>query len=397
VKILLVPDLHLGAGTSIGKDLYNTGLNSRIEDQKKLLEFTYQTAKENNINRLVVLGDLWDSPKPTPAIVHVFLEWLMKCVELYNVDIVQGNHDFIRSGSNKISMINCIKLLNINNCNIFTEIDCVSNMEEKLNMIYIPFTDREQIKAKTTDEAKIILQSQIKTILNSFDRKYKNICFGHLALEGSFWVGNESVDDYNEIFITKKMIQDLKIDYTFMGHVHNPQVINKNPFMAHIGSLDKTKFTGPDATDKHLTIYDTKTNEIKNIKLPCRNLIDITISIPKTEKDETNYIINNINLSKEKLKNSIVRIKIESNSSEYKYVDRKRINDELDIKGVFNVSSIIETKHKEQVLKTNIGIDEHINHDKAIDIFINTISGSDDFKRDVKNTCKKIIKEVCER
>jgi len=393
MKILLVPDLHLGAGTSIGKDLHNTGLNSRIQDQKDLLDFTYKVANKNNVKKIVVLGDIWQNPKPNPTVVHIFLEWLIKCSKCFDIDIIQGNHDFIRGGSNKISMLDCIDLPNIKGCNIYTEIG--SMCEEDFSITYVPFTDRKQLEAKTIDEANEILKNQIKKALGNLDCSYKKICCGHLALEGGMWVGNEISDDSNEIFITKQMMKELGFDYVFMGHIHNPQIINKkNPYMIHVGSLDRTKFSGPDATNKYLTIYDSKDNNIKQIKLPCRNLIDIQVSIPNTEKDETNFVINSINLSEKQLENSIVRIKIEANSPEYKYVDRKLISEFLKDKGVFNISSIIEIKHSEQVLKNDIGIDENISHDNAINIFIDTISGNDDFKKEVKLICKEIIKEV---
>jgi len=401
MKILIVPDLHLGAGTSIGKD-YNIGLNSRIQDQKDLLDFVYQTAKDNNINKIVVLGDIWDDAKPEPTVVYVFFDWLVKCSNQFNIEIIQGNHDFARSGINKISMLDCLKIPYIENCSIHTEIGIGTDsiVEEQAGIICVPFTDRKQLGAKTIDEAKEMLFNNIKnTITRSFDdwfkNKYKKICFGHFALEGSMWVGNEIADDHNEIFITKDMMKELGFDYVFMGHVHKPQIIsNSEPYMAHVGSLDRTKFTGPDATEKFITIFDTINNEIENIKLPCRNLIDIPIIISKTD-DEADFVIDYINkISKQDLKNSIIRIKIESNSPEYKYVNRDKIKNFLKKAGVFNISSITEIKHNEQVLKNDVGIDETINHDEAIDIFVDNIKGSYLFKSEVKRVCKEIVKET---
>jgi len=395
MKILLIPDLHLGAGTSIGKDLYNTGLNSRVQDQKDLLDFILAKAESEQVDRLVVLGDIWESPKPNPTVVHIFLEWLLEASESFTIDIIQGNHDFIRGGANKISMLDCIKLAEIPNCNIHTEIGY--DYTDGNYMVYVPFTDREQIGAKTTLEAQQMLQAQIKEVIHE-DIADGSImlCFGHLALEGSMWVGNEVADDHNEIFVTKKMMQDLNFDRVFMGHVHKHQTISKRyPFMQHVGSLDRTKFTGPDSTDKYITIYQDGTRQApQRIKLPCRNLVDIPIKVPSTERNETDFVINTIELADKPLENSIVRIKIEASSSEYKHVDRKRISDFLSDKGVFNITSITETKHNEQVLKNDVGIDENIDHYNAIDIFVDGMTGSDDFKNEVKKVCKSIIKGV---
>lgn len=398
MKILIVPDLHLGAGTSIGKDC-NNGLNSRIEDQKDLLEFVFKKAKSNYVEKIVLLGDIWQHYKPDPVVVYIFLEWLVKCSEYFNVEVIQGNHDFTRSGTNKVSMLDCVEIPYIQGCSIHTGIEIQNILyKDKIGLVYIPFTDRDQLCAKTIDEAKDILFNNIKDVIDKSINdwsKTKNICFGHLALEGSIWVGNEVSDDSNEIFVTKDMMNRLGFDYVFMGHVHKPQMIsNSNPYMVHVGSLDKTKFTGPDATEKHITLFDTKTDEITNLKLPCRNLIDFTITIPKIE-DETEFVINYIDKnSKQKLDKSIVRIKIEADSPEYKYINREKIGNFLKEAGVFNISSITETKFSEQVLKNDIGIDETISHDDAIDIFIETLKGSNHFKSQVKKVCKDIIKKA---
>lgn len=392
MDILLVPDLHLGSGTAIGKDLYNTGLNSRIQDQKDLLEFVFKQAKHNFIDRMILLGDIWESPKPDPTVVHIFLEWLIKCSKEFDVDIIQGNHDFIRGGSNKISMLDCIDLTKIKNCTIHTSIG--SYIEDNFYIVYVPYTDMRQLGARTADNAKIALKNQISNVIRK--DKPKNclkICCGHLALENSFWVGNEISDDHNEIFVTKDMIKELGFDYVFMGHVHKPQILSKKPFMAHIGSLDKTKFTGPDSTDKQIFLFN-EDETYESIKLPCRNLIDITINIPETEQNETEFVINSMKLMNRDFKNSIARIKIEANSNEYKYVDRKKISNFIYKSGAFNISSITEIKHSEQVLKKKVDIDENINHYKAVDIFVKTLNGTDEFKENVSKTCKNIIKEV---
>jgi len=398
MRILIVPDLHLGAGTSIGKD-NNKGLNSRIEDQKNLLEFVLKTARKKQVNKIVVLGDIWEHPKPDPTVVYIFLDWLVRCAQDFTIDVVQGNHDFIRTGSNKTSMLDCIDIPYIEGCWIYTEIDtskiAIKNGTEALGFVYVPFTDRRQLCAKTTEEAKQKLFNDIKMRMGHWGDEYKKICFGHLALEGSMWVGNEIADDHNEIFVTKKMMKDLGFDYVFMGHVHKPQVISKsNPYMAHVGSLDRTKFTGPDATEKHVTLFDTVKDTIENIKLPCRNLVDFPIFIPNVE-DETEFVINYIDkLTNEHLEDAIVRLRIESSSPEYKYINREKIGNFLKKAGVFNISSVTEIKHGEQVLKNDVGIDETMGHNKAIDIFVDNMKGSDQFKSEVKKVCKEIIKEV---
>ena len=51
----------------------------------------------------------------------------------------------------------------------------------------------------------------------------------------------EEVDEIsNELMCPVEMFKDY--DYAFHGHIHTPQVMNRNPHIAHIGSLDISNF-----------------------------------------------------------------------------------------------------------------------------------------------------------
>ena len=78
MKFLIVGDVHIGKGTSIGKDPVGVGLNSRIEDQKKLLEFVLETGIKKGVSYIVLVGDIWQDVNPRSLMVKVFFEWVKK-------------------------------------------------------------------------------------------------------------------------------------------------------------------------------------------------------------------------------------------------------------------------------------------------------------------------------
>src|SRR5690606_17549042 len=109
---LILGDPHLGKGLSIGKTVNN--LNSRVQDQIDLLDFTLETAVKEDVTAIIVTGDVYQEPRPHPAIIKIFMQWLMQCVSKnIEVHIIAGNHDIIRSGAYSISALDIIPVLDL--------------------------------------------------------------------------------------------------------------------------------------------------------------------------------------------------------------------------------------------------------------------------------------------
>ena len=390
MKLLMVPDIHLGKGSNIGVDPVGVGLNSRVEDQKNLLDFIHAKAIENNVDTIILLGDIWDDVNPKPNVVFVFLSWLRRCIESkIKVHIIHGNHDYVRSGKDKISMLDCVAVLSLDGCKIHSTINTIDF--DDIDITFIPFTDRRQLGVDTIDEAVAKLSEQIK---ENISKNKNKIAVGHLALKGSLWIGDEIGDDSNEIFCPVEMFEDFT--HVFMGHIHKSQVTNKSkPFMCHVGSVERTTFSKEDSLSKSMVLFDSSSYKHEKIKLPCRKLVDIDVRIPEDVKDSTLYLKNIIE-KQSSMENSIVRIKVKLSSSDSNGVDKEVITAELNKMGISHVSSFSEIKCSERVLSQDIDIDEYMNHEKAVDKFMEFIEAEDFFKKEVSTTCKKIIKDVAE-
>lgn len=385
MKILLVPDLHFGA-KSFGKD-YPDKLNSRIQDQLFLMNYVYEQAIKLKVDRMILLGDIFDKEHPEPILISTFFEWLSKCTDSFFVDVILGNHDYKRVGQKATSILDTIPAARIKNCKVITNI--TTKKFDNLAITYVPFFDRKELNFEKNKDATTTLS---KTIRDYIDENYLeyNIAVGHMAIEGSIYVGDEIPDEHNEIFLPISTFE--KCDYTWMGHVHDPQILSKNPFVAHLGSLDKKTFKDG---DKFICLYDSKNNNYKNIKLPCRNLIDIEINIPNDIKDTTEYVKNELQkfASTNQLDDSIIRIRIESNTIDSDSICKKELNKLLLSWNIQHVAEMTEKKRVEAI-EAKTDIDETTDPNKAVDSFMKIINADDDFKQEVAIACKDIIKEV---
>lgn len=379
MKILIIPDIHFG-NKSFGKD-FPDKINSRIQDQLYLLDHVHNIAVENNVDRMVILGDVFDKEHPEPILITLFLKWLTKCAEKFEIDIIMGNHDYKRVGNKIVSILHAIPAARIKNCQIISEIE--TRYFTNFSITYIPFTDRKELNIEKNIDATNCVVDQInKSIVGKAKHR---IALGHMAIEKSLYIGGEISDEHNEIFVPISAFNHF--DYTWMGHIHSPQILNKKPFVAHLGSIDKKTFKDG---DKFVCIYDSHKNSFVDFKLPCRQLVDIAISIPKEIENISEYIKDEI--SKFNIGDAIVRIKVES-ENENAIFNRKDINQILSNMNVHHVAEISE-KNAIEAIEAKIEIDESTDPYKAVDAFMNCIDVSDNQKGEISKTCKAIIGEV---
>lgn len=363
---IILGDVHLGKGVNLGKSNIGAGLNSRIEDQLNLLDWTLEQAIEHSSGHIIITGDVFEEPRPHPSLITLFISWLKKC-QAHNIHchIITGNHDILRSGFVYSSPLDIISEVEMDTVSIYKQIDTI--LLGYTSITLVPFRDRKSYASATNLEALILLKESLIYELAGAPVTYHKVLVGHLAIEGSIPIGDEIDDITNEIFCPISMFQGY--DYVWMGHVHKPQVMNrKSPYVAHVGSMDISNF-GETDHKKHIVIFDCDSGEFQIEYLPTRRLKKINIVVPKDTKDSTQFVLDKI-IELEDLDKSIVRVDVSLEDSELKSVNKTTIDKALQKAGVFNVAGITESK-KTTLLKkeSNKAMDTKMDVVSAIKIF----------------------------
>lgn len=329
MSALVLGDLHIGRGISIGKPAEQGKLNSRIQDQIDLLDWAYEQCLDKYIENIVITGDVYQDYRPHPAVIGIFMRWLKKCERsAINVHIVMGNHDILRSGQYVVSALDLVSELELEGATVYKNITRIEL--DDYTLVLVPFRDKRMYEAKNKEEGLQKLEAELLPVLAEPSNKTK-VCIGHLALEGSLSIGDEISDHLNELYIPPEMFE--WFDYVWMGHIHHPQVIQHHkPYAAHIGSLDRSDFSRTEIEHgKVAIILDPNTEKMYNeLELPTRNLWPVKIDVPPG-KESTEYVINELCLVSKKIefKNSIVRLEIQLNGSELDNVDRDKVESYL--------------------------------------------------------------------
>ena len=340
-QAIILGDVHLGKSTNIGKNGVGASLNSRIVDQINLLDWTLDQAVEKSIEHIIITGDIFEDPKPRPELITMFIAWLKKC-QAYDihVHIIMGNHDILRSGFVYTSPLDIISEVELENINVYKQVDTI--IIDRTAFTFVPFRDRKSFGVSSNAEALSILRDGLTYELAGIPVTYKKILVGHLALEGSIPIGDEFDDMTNELFCPLDMFKGY--NYVWMGHVHKPQVMQKeNPHIAHVGSMDISNF-GETDHKKHIVIVNCSSDGFVIEHLPTRPLKKISITVPKDTADPTAYVLKQIRKTKNELDKAIVRVEIAMETADLKSIDKEAIGKFLTKQGVFNVANITENK-----------------------------------------------------
>ena len=347
---IILGDVHLGKGTNIGKAGVGSTLNSRIVDQLTLLDWTLDRALEHHSDHIIITGDVFEDPKPHPALIAMFLSWLKKCqVHDVNVHIIIGNHDILRSGFNYTSPLDIITEVDMELIHVYKDINTIIIGTSAFTLV--PYRDRKAFSVGSNAEAVAIVRDSLVYELASIPATYRKVLIGHLAIEGSIPVGDEIDDLTNELFCPLDMFKGY--DYVWMGHVHKPQVMQKkNPYIAHIGSMDISNF-GETDHKKHIVVFNcSEENGWAAEYLPTRPLQKITISVPKDTVDTTEYVLDQIKKAGIQ-ERGIVRVEIALTTPELKSVNKNIIDKYLMASGAFTVNGISESKKINLIKKDN--------------------------------------------
>jgi len=397
-KHIILGDVHLGKSQNIGKPGSAANLNSRIQDQQNLLNWTLEQAINQKAASIIITGDVFEDSRPHPMLIHIFISWLKQCEKSgINVHVIFGNHDIIRTGSVITSALNLVNAVEFPGTIAYKDVATVNY--PGLAFVFVPFRDRRMYDADSPEKALALLQSEIDAQVAKIPKTHTKVLVGHLSHAGSIYVGDEIDEMLNELFCPPEMFNDF--DYVWMGHIHKPQVLNQSkPFLAHIGSMDRSDFSKSELDhDKIIVVLDTDDpNFYKEIIIPTRPLRKIEISVT-SDKDTTDFVINYLHdyNNENSLKDAVVRLEIELDGQETPNVDRdkvlKFIYSQLKAHYVCNFS---ESRTISVVgISSQTIFDNNMSIPSAIDSFVSSIiTEPDEDKAEIKKLANECYEDL---
>ena len=253
MKFIHTSDWH------IGKNLEG---HSRLEEQEKFCDDFVKIVEENNIDMVIIAGDVYDTSNPPAGAETLFYKTICKLANNGNrcVLVIAGNHD----NPERLSAItplakeqgiiilgyplSSITKLKYNGYEIVEAKEGYMKLDikgEKVCVITLPYPSEKRLNdairgVESEEELQKTYSSKIGDIFRKLEENFEedsiNIAVSHL-----FVCGGDSSDSERQIQLGGSLVVDKhdlpqKSQYTALGHLHKPQKASERLNVYYSGS-----------------------------------------------------------------------------------------------------------------------------------------------------------------
>ncbi len=310
IKILHTSDWHIGRSL-FGRNRYN--------EFDAFLAWLAQLIVTENIDILLVAGDLFDTTTPSNRAQELYYRFLCKVATSSQCHIVitSGNHDspsFLNAPKALLESLN-IHIIGTLPSNPEDEVICLKSNSGKPQAIIcaVPYLRDRDIRKVKPDESmadktqNLILgikshYAQVSDVAKEKAKTLKHIPIigmGHLFASGGKTVEGDGVRELyvgTLAHVGKDIFPDV-LDYVALGHLHLAQIVGKKETIRYSGSPIPMGF-GEAGQEKKVIIvsFDKKTPSIVEQNIPSfqdlkkisGNLDEILGTIETLKKEKSN-------------------------------------------------------------------------------------------------------------
>lgn len=243
----------------IGKNLEG---HSRLEEQEKFCNDFIKIVETNNIDMVIIAGDVYDTSNPPAGAETLFYKTICKLADNGNrcVLVIAGNHD----NPERLSAITPLAKeqgiiilgyplssttkLKYNGYEIVEAKEGYMKLDikgEKVCMITLPYPSEKRLNdairgVESEEELQKTYSSKIGDIFRKLEENFEedsiNIAVSHL-----FVCGGDPSDSERQIQLGGSLVVDKhdlpqKSQYTALGHLHKPQKVSERLNVYYSGS-----------------------------------------------------------------------------------------------------------------------------------------------------------------
>ena len=257
MKLIHTSDWHFGMGLG--------GL-SYGQDQRYFLEQLYDLVKKEQVEAVLLAGDVYDSSVVNAEAIGLYNEAVTKlCMELgVKLIVIAGNHD------SAPRLASCRELLK--GAGLYVTGRLEKDGEPvlldggKVAVYSLPFFNREEVTALYPEEKEKIRSQETAMLVvcdrirEKMDKDRFNIAVSHsLIVNAELSESDRSARVGFATAVSKDVFHGF--DYVALGHIHKPQVIDEH--IRYSGSPLKYSFGNEEKQDKGVVLLDTETGEQK--------------------------------------------------------------------------------------------------------------------------------------
>ncbi len=343
MKLLHFADIHIGMENYSKLDP-QTGLSTRLVDFLATFDFIVDTAITHNVDAVVFAGDAYKTRDPNPTQQRGFGERIKRLAKAgIPTVLVVGNHD-TPNAEGKANTLDIYSALEIDKVWIsrepqYLEIPTKSGVLQVVTLPWLHKNDYKQVGEKLH-----LLYDKIKDSSPA-------IFLSHSEIVGASYGSEKGMAIANDVTIPLSLIQDKRLSYVALGHIHKHQVLAKDPLVVYAGSPHRIDF-GEEKEDKGVCLVEIEdsSNEKRKtsfqfVLTPCRDFLTMTVNLTGAHDDPTQTVLDEIR--KNEIRDKIVRLTLNISADCDKEIQMDKIKKALaDANFLAGISKNVERKER---------------------------------------------------
>ena len=299
MKILHTADWH------IGKILHKQSL---AEDLNHFFDWMIQTIEEEDIDLLLVSGDIFDLANPNIRDKEVYYDIMMRLYKSgCQVIITGGNHDSVGELNAPKQILSAINISVIGGAmqELEDELIPVKNASGEIELVVaaVPFLRDRDIRSRQEGQTYESRTEAIREGIKDHYQKLAELCterypdvmaitMGHLYARGvSVSDSERDIHVGNQAAVESEMFP-AEFKYVALGHIHRPQQVDADPRIQYSGSPIALSFSEKE-DEKIVIIVETtgdQISDIRSLRIPrLREISKISGSYADVERELTRY------------------------------------------------------------------------------------------------------------
>jgi len=326
IKVIHFADLHLGM-ENYGRVDSKSGLNQRVIDFLKSLNFLVDNAIEKDVALVVFAGDAFRNQKPNPTLQRELARAIRRLTKAdIKVLLLVGNHDLpnLDKQAHSMAIYDALEVDGVYVARL-PKLFVIDTKQGQVQVATLPHFSRSKLiaglkdqsieyKNKTLNELNDLMtqtiEGYVSDLASQVDTAIPAIMVAHASVSTAT-VGNEgrSILAGNEITLLPSTLQRPEFDYIALGHIHKFQDLSKGgyPHLVYSGSIDRVDF-GEEKEDKGFCLVSLAraATTYEFVKTPARRFVTIDVEC-KTEDPTTEVCTL---CAKEDLSDCVVRVRV---------------------------------------------------------------------------------------
>lgn len=246
-RILCMADTHLGAGTEYGTQPYGDG--SRLVDQERVLVEILDLVSRERVDLVLHAGDVFHRPKPTPAELRVWQDFVQQLHVPFRPIVIAGNHDVAG-----VELPTGIELFDA-----ACLVDRAPRVHQmgSVDVATLPWAPPAQLAAQLDSYDRDELHQRLAELLVQTAAGLRAQCqdgleailMAHWSVSGAVSASGQDVGLFRETVLPLHELEAQGWDAIVLGHIHKHQWLNHDQRIFYPGSCPLVDFG--EASDPH--------------------------------------------------------------------------------------------------------------------------------------------------